>query len=217
MTLDFRMDTKKLAASRSLDLEDPSQPISLDVQFATLPDGTNYPANVVLNAPAKSSWSRSRTRTTRSRAVTAGRVPAWRSDCPPRRVRGEGRSTPRGSLRRRPQVRGGGAGGVEIDHLDQKGQPLEERLDHGRAVARPAGEGHQALALIEHVALEKVGILLHALERLEPALVDGSGQADTWRWNRGPRISSLMAARSTATSYMLAFTPGLSGRLAREG
>ena len=55
MTLDFRMETKKLAALNvSSYLDDPSQPVALDVQFATLPDGTNYPATTVLNAPSKS-------------------------------------------------------------------------------------------------------------------------------------------------------------------
>jgi hypothetical protein len=54
MTLDFRTDTKKLAGLKvSSYLDDPSQPIALNVQFATLPDGTNYPATVVLDAPAK--------------------------------------------------------------------------------------------------------------------------------------------------------------------
>ena len=54
MTLDFRMDTKKLAMLKvSSYLDDPSQPITLNVQFATLPDGTNYAATVLLNAPAK--------------------------------------------------------------------------------------------------------------------------------------------------------------------
>jgi hypothetical protein len=54
MNLDFNMSTKKLAA---LDVnsytDDPSQPVSLAVKFALLPDGTSYPGNIVLNAPAK--------------------------------------------------------------------------------------------------------------------------------------------------------------------
>ena len=55
MTLDFRMETRKLAALKVASyLADPSQPVALDVQFATLPDGTNYPATVVLDAPSKS-------------------------------------------------------------------------------------------------------------------------------------------------------------------
>ena len=55
MTLDFRMETKKLAALKVASfLEDSTQQVALDVQFATLPDGTNYPATTVLDAPAKS-------------------------------------------------------------------------------------------------------------------------------------------------------------------
>jgi hypothetical protein len=54
MTLDFRMDTKKLAGLKvNSYLDDPSQPFALNVQFATLPDGTNYPATVILDAPSK--------------------------------------------------------------------------------------------------------------------------------------------------------------------
>lgn len=54
MTLDFAMATKKLATLNVASyMDSPSQPVSLAVQFASLPDGTNYPANVVLNAPAK--------------------------------------------------------------------------------------------------------------------------------------------------------------------
>ncbi len=54
MTLDFRMDTKKLAGLKvNSYLDDPSQPFALNVQFASLPDGTNYPATVILDAPSK--------------------------------------------------------------------------------------------------------------------------------------------------------------------
>ena len=55
MTLDFRMETKKLAALKVASyLQDSTQQVALDVQFATLPDGTNYPVTTVLDAPAKS-------------------------------------------------------------------------------------------------------------------------------------------------------------------
>ena len=54
MVLDFAMATKKLAGLNvNTYLADPSQPITLAVQFATLPDGTNYPARIVMNAAAK--------------------------------------------------------------------------------------------------------------------------------------------------------------------
>ena len=54
MTLDFAMATKKLAAlSVNSYLGDPSSPVKLSVQFAPLPGGPNYPAQVVVNAPAK--------------------------------------------------------------------------------------------------------------------------------------------------------------------
>ncbi len=54
MTLDFNMATKKLAGLKvSSYTTDPSQPVSLAVQFGTLPDGTNYPGNEVINAPAQ--------------------------------------------------------------------------------------------------------------------------------------------------------------------
>jgi hypothetical protein len=54
MVLDFAMATKKLAGLNvNTYLADPSQPITLAVQFASLPDGTNYPARIVMNAPAK--------------------------------------------------------------------------------------------------------------------------------------------------------------------
>jgi hypothetical protein len=54
MVLDFAMATKKLSGVNvNTYLADPSQPITLAVQFATLPDGTNYPARIVMNAPAK--------------------------------------------------------------------------------------------------------------------------------------------------------------------
>ncbi len=54
MTLDFNMGTKKLAGLNvSSYTTDPSHPVSLVVQFATLPDGTNYPASEVISAPAE--------------------------------------------------------------------------------------------------------------------------------------------------------------------
>ncbi len=54
MTLDFNMTTKKLAnLNVNSYTDDPSQPISLAVQFGTLPDGTNFPASTVVNAPSK--------------------------------------------------------------------------------------------------------------------------------------------------------------------
>lgn len=54
MTLDFAMATHKLGAlAVNSYLGDPSSPVTLNVQFATLPDGTNYPAQEVVNAAAK--------------------------------------------------------------------------------------------------------------------------------------------------------------------
>ena len=54
MTLDFAMATKKLAGLKvNSYTTDPSQPVSLVVQFATLPDGTNYPASEIIDAPAQ--------------------------------------------------------------------------------------------------------------------------------------------------------------------
>ncbi len=54
MTLDFAMATRKMAAlSVNSYLGDASSPVTLNVQFATLPDGTNYPAQEVVNAAAK--------------------------------------------------------------------------------------------------------------------------------------------------------------------
>ncbi len=54
MTLDFAMAARKLAAlSVNSYVGDPSNPVSLSVRFAPLPDGTNYPAQEVVNAPAK--------------------------------------------------------------------------------------------------------------------------------------------------------------------
>ena len=55
MTLDFSMAAKKLAAlSVASYLGDPSSPVTLNVQFAQLPDGTNHAAQEVVNAPSKS-------------------------------------------------------------------------------------------------------------------------------------------------------------------
>ena len=54
MTLDFNMGTKKLAALNvSSYMSDPSQPVAVAVQFATLPDGTSYPNTTVLTVPAQ--------------------------------------------------------------------------------------------------------------------------------------------------------------------
>lgn len=54
MSLDFAMAAKKLSGlSVNTYVGDPSSPVSLSVQFAPLPDGTNYPAQEVVNAPAK--------------------------------------------------------------------------------------------------------------------------------------------------------------------
>lgn len=54
MTLDFSMAAKKLAGlSVNTYLGDPSSPVTLNVQFAPLPDGTNYPAQEVVNAAAR--------------------------------------------------------------------------------------------------------------------------------------------------------------------
>jgi hypothetical protein len=54
MTLDFSMAAKKLSGlAVSSYLGDPSSPVTLNVQFAPLPDGTNYPAQEVVDAAAK--------------------------------------------------------------------------------------------------------------------------------------------------------------------
>ena len=54
MTLDFAMATKKLAAlAVSTYLGDPASPVTLNVQFAMLLDGTSYPAQEVVNAAAR--------------------------------------------------------------------------------------------------------------------------------------------------------------------
>jgi hypothetical protein len=54
MTLDFAMATRKMVAlSVNSYLGAPSSPVTLNVQFAQLPDGTNYPAQEVVNAAAK--------------------------------------------------------------------------------------------------------------------------------------------------------------------
>jgi hypothetical protein len=54
MTLDFRMASKKLAGiSVNTYVGDPSAPVSMTVQFGTLPDGTSYPSQIVVNAAAK--------------------------------------------------------------------------------------------------------------------------------------------------------------------
>jgi len=54
MSLDFAMVAKKLSGlSVNTYVGDPSSPVTLSVQFAPLPDGTNYPAQEVVNASAK--------------------------------------------------------------------------------------------------------------------------------------------------------------------
>ena len=54
MTLDFAMATRKLAGlSVNTYVGDASNPVAMTVQFAQLPDGTNYPAQTVVNAQAK--------------------------------------------------------------------------------------------------------------------------------------------------------------------
>ena len=54
MTIDFAMAARTMAAlSVNSYLGDPSSPVTLNVQFAQLPDGTNYPAREVVNAAAK--------------------------------------------------------------------------------------------------------------------------------------------------------------------
>lgn len=54
MTLDFAMATRKMAAlSVNSYLGDASSPVTLNVQFAQLPDETSYPAQEVVNAAAK--------------------------------------------------------------------------------------------------------------------------------------------------------------------
>ena len=54
MTIDFAMAIRKMAAlSVNSYLGDPSSAVTLNVQFAQLPDGTNYPAQEVVNAAAK--------------------------------------------------------------------------------------------------------------------------------------------------------------------
>jgi hypothetical protein len=54
MTIDFAMAARKMSAlSVNSYLGDRSSPVTLNVQFAQLPDGTNYPAQEVVNAAAK--------------------------------------------------------------------------------------------------------------------------------------------------------------------
>jgi hypothetical protein len=54
MTIEFAMATRKMAGlAVSSYLGDPSSPVTLNVQFAQLPDGTSYPARQVVNAAAK--------------------------------------------------------------------------------------------------------------------------------------------------------------------
>ena len=54
MTLDFSTETHKLASlAVNSYLGDPSSAVTLAVQFASLPDGTSYPAQETINAAAK--------------------------------------------------------------------------------------------------------------------------------------------------------------------
>ena len=54
MMIDFAMAARKMTAlSVNSYLGDSSSPVTLNVQFAQLPDGTNYPAQEVVNAAAK--------------------------------------------------------------------------------------------------------------------------------------------------------------------
>lgn len=54
MTIDFAMAARRMSAlSVNSYLGDPSSAVTLNVQFAQLPDGTNYPAQEVVNATAK--------------------------------------------------------------------------------------------------------------------------------------------------------------------
>lgn len=54
MALDFSMAARKLAGLQVNSwVGDPSSTMTMSVQFATLPDGTNYPAQVVVNVPGK--------------------------------------------------------------------------------------------------------------------------------------------------------------------
>ena len=53
MSLDFAMASRKMSGLSVNTSLDPSSPVALTVQMATLPDGTNYPSQEVINAPAK--------------------------------------------------------------------------------------------------------------------------------------------------------------------
>ena len=54
MTLDFQMASRKMTGLQvNSYLGDSSSAVTLNVQFAQLPDGTNYPAQEVINAAAK--------------------------------------------------------------------------------------------------------------------------------------------------------------------
>ena len=54
MTLDFSTETRKLATlAVNSYLGDPSSAVTLAVQFASLPDGTSYPAQETVTAAAK--------------------------------------------------------------------------------------------------------------------------------------------------------------------
>ena len=54
MTLSFNMATKKITSLNvNTWMDDPKDVVTLAVQFASLPDGTNYSQQSVLNATAK--------------------------------------------------------------------------------------------------------------------------------------------------------------------
>jgi hypothetical protein len=54
MTLSFDTATQKISAINvQTYLDDPKDAVTLDVHFATLPDGTNYVQGTTLNAAAK--------------------------------------------------------------------------------------------------------------------------------------------------------------------
>ena len=51
--LDFRTDLRKLVRLQAASyLDDPSQPVNIDVRYATLPDGTNHPGTVEVSEQA---------------------------------------------------------------------------------------------------------------------------------------------------------------------
>jgi hypothetical protein len=54
MTLSFDMRAKRIVSlSVNSTMSESRDPVSLTVQFATLPDGTNFPSQTTLSAPAR--------------------------------------------------------------------------------------------------------------------------------------------------------------------